>query len=208
MQKDIYILLTHSGTVLANTIKLLTKDKYVHAVLSLDPTLTCGYSFGRRGTYTPLFAGFVTENIYTGIYRLKKNATCVVYKISVTEEQYQALNKAIKKFERGGKKYRYNFIGLFALYFNRPVKREHHYFCSEFVAEVLRKSKIFNCGKKDEMVRAIDFLDIPGKEKIFEGKLVDYRNERIAKNYPQDNAMSPRELLKRGLALWRDFLVD
>jgi len=50
MQK-IYIVLTHTGTLLSNLIKLYTKNDYSHVSLAFDEDLNEMYSFGRLYTY-------------------------------------------------------------------------------------------------------------------------------------------------------------
>ena len=46
--KKVYILLTHTGTILSKAIKLYTSHEYTHVSIALDEKLDRLYSFGRR----------------------------------------------------------------------------------------------------------------------------------------------------------------
>ena len=48
--------------------------KREHISLSLNEDLSPMYSFGRLNPKTPIFAGFVEENINEGLYEIKQNA--------------------------------------------------------------------------------------------------------------------------------------
>ena len=45
--KKIYIILTHTGTMLSKIIKKYTKDEFSHVSIALDKELNRMYSFGR-----------------------------------------------------------------------------------------------------------------------------------------------------------------
>ena len=57
IEKKIYILLTDTGTLFTNLIKLYTKKTYNHASISFDSELSEVYSFGRKTAKTHLLAG-------------------------------------------------------------------------------------------------------------------------------------------------------
>ena len=61
--KKLYIVLTYTGTVISKMIKGYTKDEFCHSSIALDLELNEMYSFGRKYTFTPIFAGFVHEHI-------------------------------------------------------------------------------------------------------------------------------------------------
>ena len=63
--KEIYIVLTHTGTTLSKLIKSYTKDEFSHVSIALDIKLEKMYSFGRLNPYNPFVAGFVHEYIHT-----------------------------------------------------------------------------------------------------------------------------------------------
>ena len=54
IEKKIYILLTDTGTLFTNLIKLYTKKPYNHASISFDSKLSEVYSFGRKTARKPI----------------------------------------------------------------------------------------------------------------------------------------------------------
>lgn len=51
--KQIYFVITHTGTILSKIIKWYTKEKFTHVSIALDFQLTRMYSFGRLNPYNP-----------------------------------------------------------------------------------------------------------------------------------------------------------
>ena len=49
--KEIYLILTYTGTIPSKMIKMYTKYTYSHVSLSLDKDLSEMYSFARRNPY-------------------------------------------------------------------------------------------------------------------------------------------------------------
>ena len=78
--------------------------------------------------------------------------------------------------------YRYNFIGLFGVLFKKPIKRKNAFFCSQFVASVLKESKIIDFEEKDlSLVKPSDLIYSANFQLVFEGRLKDYQNRDILK---------------------------
>jgi hypothetical protein len=77
-------------------------------------------------------------------------------------------------------RYKYNFIGLIGILLNFPIKRENHYFCSQFVSEILMESNVFDSNKTPELIRTNDLFKIKNKEVIWEGFANEYH--RVARN--------------------------
>ena len=59
--KKIYIMVSYSGTLLSNLIKMYTRKEYTHVSISLDIKLQEMYSFGRIHPYNAFIGGFVRE---------------------------------------------------------------------------------------------------------------------------------------------------
>ena len=53
-EKQIYILLSHSGSILSKLINIYTRKSYTHVSLGLDKDLKELYSFGRLRPYNPV----------------------------------------------------------------------------------------------------------------------------------------------------------
>lgn len=177
MSKEIYLIFSYTGTLLSKCIKKITHDKYAHVSISLDDTFTNMYSFGRKHPSNPIWAGLVTENLFDGVFKNFKNSRCLIYKIEISPEQYSILEEIINNFMSEQKKYKYNFIGLFTIKMNNQFKRKYHYFCSQFVSEILHESHIIKLNKSPEFIKPCDLLNINIDKKtfIYEGLITDFK---------------------------------
>lgn len=176
MQKTetIYIMLSFTGTILSRIVKVMTQRQYSHVSVALDLELDSLYSFGRINPRNPISGGFVKEEIDSGTYKLFYNTRCRIYALKVTKTQHDDLKKVIDDFLSEQGDYRFNVVGLIGTMVNRPINREYHYFCSQFVGKALYDSKIHEFDKDIGLIKPIEFMQIPGLEIVYEGKLQDY----------------------------------
>src|SRR3954454_23332475 len=128
-EKQIYILLTDTGTTLTRLIKSYTKKTYNHASISFDAELIEVYSFGRKTAKNPFIGGFVKEDMHSLLF---KQAHCAIYSLTITNDEYQRMSQYIQEIAAKKEHYRYNFIGLFGVLFKTPIKRKNAFFCSQF----------------------------------------------------------------------------
>ena len=94
--KQIFIVISQTGTVLSRILKRITGAEYNHASLSLSPDLKKMYSFGRRHPYNPFWGGFVIESPHAGTFRRFSNTTAVILAVEITEERYAALETTLE----------------------------------------------------------------------------------------------------------------
>lgn len=172
--KYIYLVFSKTGTWLSRTLNIFSETKYVHSSISFDDSLKEMYSFGRINPNNPFSGGFVEENLYDGVYRKFSGSECLVFRVKITEEQYYSLKNHIEDFLKERHKYRYNFLGLFGLLFNKSIKRKNYYFCSQFISEILIKSSIYHTDKTPELVKTNDLFSVKNKEIIYEGFINKY----------------------------------
>lgn len=173
MMKDIYILQTHTGTIPGSIIKFLTQYKYSHILISLNNDFSKMYSFGRKSVINPLNAGFVIQDIDGKFFSKFSKTKCRIYKLTITNEQYDKLKYILNNFETNKEEYKYDIIGLLLKYFFIPIKRENHFVCSQFVAEVLKEAEIYKFNKPTSLVRPKDFEKITSSEEIYSGLLTE-----------------------------------
>jgi hypothetical protein len=171
--KEIYIVLTYTGTILSKIIKGYTKDEFSHVSISLDIELKEMYSFGRLNPYNPFIGGFVQENMNKGTFKRFYNTRACIYSLEITEEQYENLKRNIKQIEKHKSNYKFNIIGLFAAGFRIKITREYYFYCAEFVKYVMEKSNI--CIILPNAIKPEDFKRINGLQKIYNGLLRYYR---------------------------------
>ena len=165
MQK-IYIVLTHTGTLLSNLIKLYTKNDYSHVSLAFDEDLNEMYSFGRLYTYNAFIGGFVREYLDKGTFKRFKNTTTSVYEVIITDEQYKSMQTAVRTMYQKRKEYKFNFIGVFCVMFNKQIKRKKALYCAEFVRYALNTGNI-ELNYLPEVIKPEDFKQIRNSKLIY-----------------------------------------
>ena len=72
--------------------------------------------------------------------------------------------------------------------FKKPIKRKNAFFCSQFVASVLKESNVIDFEKDLSLVEPSDLPYSANFQLIFEGRLKDYQNrgmkERVQVTFP------------------------
>ena len=92
------------------------------------------------------------------------------------------MNHYIKEIETQKEEYRYNLLGLFGFIFNKPIKRKKAFFCSQFVATVLKECNIIDFGKSPSLVAPNDLQKVLKFKFVYEGELKAYQNKGIDEN--------------------------
>lgn len=170
----IYLVFTKTNTWLSRLIGYVSKIEYPHASISLDNSFTRMYSFGRIDPDNPFSGGFTEENLFEGLYKKSGDCRCMIYRLKVNHTQYSAVQAEVSEFISSRDVYRYNLMGLLGVWFNIPIKRRNHYFCSQFVSEILIRSCLLHDEKIPELIRTNDLYTIKNKELIYEGLVLEY----------------------------------
>lgn len=165
--------------------------------ISFDDNFMQMYSFGRIDPENPFWGGFVEEDLYEGVYRRYSKCQCLIHRVQVTQEQYCHLQQLVEEFRQKKGRLKYNFLGLFGVLVNHPVKRKNYYFCSQFVAQILIDSKVYNCGKDPGLMRTIDFFMMGNKDVLWEGSISDFLNQRAQSEFPRAPETAERYDLDR-----------
>lgn len=173
MKRDIYIVLSNSGTLPGTVIQKLTHFSYCHAMLALTADCRELYSFGRRSLHNFLNGGFVIERRDGRFFTYFSETRCRILALAVTEEQYAALRRELSIFRDNAREYKYDFIGCCLRYFQLKKTFDRRYTCSHFVAEILQRSGICRFPKGTMLVRPGDFMDVPGVRVVYEGRLAE-----------------------------------
>lgn len=171
---SIYILLTDTGSLFTRAIKQYTHAPYNHSSIAFDETLHDMYSFGRKHPLNPVYGGFVREDVYYRYSRYFPNTTCALYELQVDERTVEKIKRVIEVFQTKPERYTYNFVGLIGVVFNYPIEMTASYFCSQFVAEVLRRAGVVLWDKPSALVTPEDFRKAEGMTLLYEGKLLEY----------------------------------
>lgn len=176
--KEINIILTQTNTIVSKMLKIFTRKPYNHISVSLTDDCSIMYSFGRKVIWFPFLGGFVEENINKGIYKMCPETKCKIYKLKVTDSEYNIILKRLNRFLTESDKYRYSFLNLLLMYFKVPYRREYYYVCSSFVAYLLWG--IVPMKKEITLVMPDDYNSMEF-EIIYEGVLRNFIN--FKKNY-------------------------
>ncbi|HHX59943.1 MAG TPA: hypothetical protein GX707_04265 [Epulopiscium sp.] len=171
--KNIYIILSQTGTLFSKAIKWHTKDPYNHSSISFDHDLEAMYSFGRKRRYNPIDTGFIQENFDRGLFPYFPNARCCILEIPVTEAEYEIMSSAVEDFYSNKENYRYNLMGVISYTMGLGLTRKEHFFCSQFVSYILSNTSCWSSNPA--LTKPIDFLKIPNQKIVFEGSITEFR---------------------------------
>ena len=174
MKKDIFIVLTQTGSIVSAGIKLAKKKEYNHASLAMDVSLEPMYSFGRRHPYNPFWGGFVEEHIHSGTFKRFPKTRCSVYRAAVEESQYAAIEELLARMLLEKERYKFNVRGLMTAAFDKYKKRENYYYCSEFVRRVLEEAGV-DVSAVPEAVHPEYLTALSDEKPIYTGLLREYR---------------------------------
>ena len=94
-EKQLYIIVSQTGTILSRILKLITKAKYNHSSISLDPNLEQMYSFGRKYPHNPFWGGFVKESPRSGTFKRFKNTQAIIMSVNIDADAYEDIEKYI-----------------------------------------------------------------------------------------------------------------
>ena len=173
--KKIYILLMQSWSIPSRAIKFFTRYQYSHVAMALEEDCYTTYSFGRLRPHNFLVGGFCVEQQDGPFFTAFKDTRCRIYELSVTDEQYAAIQGRLQAMTERRSDYGYDFIGIFLKLFNIRVRFHNRYVCSVFVSDVLHNSGAYRFSKDVELVKPKDFLELPYDRIVYEGLYRDYK---------------------------------
>lgn len=189
--KSIYIILTKSTTALSKAIGVVTSEPYTHSSLSLDSSFKHLYSFSRLQPDKPLPAGFVVENPYSGYMGLHPDMPCEVYEMKISDASYKRIQTRIEQMNANADEYLYSILGTVYCMFSIKHKRPHHYFCSQFIGELLKESGAAILPKHESLMHPCDYRSMPGCKLIYHGNVHGLVNHYIAKINEKNKFLSP-----------------
>lgn len=126
--RKVTIILTKYSDFTSSLLYLVSGFGYTHASIGLEEGEF--YSFN--------FKGFCTESL--GKFRRHGVKKSLCYELQVPESVYETLRESIQDFRRRKEEFSYTAIGVIFCFLRIPFKWKDHYFCSQFVAEMLEVS--------------------------------------------------------------------
>lgn len=159
--KTIYILLTKSDTILSKIVYFITGDNYTHVSISFDEELKTLYSSSRKNGRTLFPAGPCREHLESGYYQRHTDIPCAVYELKVSDETYERAREEVAAIMADADRYHFNILGLVLCQFNIPYHRKYYFFCSQFVSEILHRSRAVCLPKDTSLMRPSDYMRLP-----------------------------------------------
>ena len=168
--KTIYILLTQFPGSYSRVIRLWTRFPYTHASLGLEEDLNTFYSF--------VWKGFIVESVRRYNKPGRKPFPCALYALDVPEDTYLAVKELIEGFHNNRANLRYSRLGVvIGLVLRLPFRKKDHYFCSQFVAEVLTRCRCLRMKKHSTVCFPKDFSRNKDLKMVFRGDLLQMQRK-------------------------------
>lgn len=186
---NIYLLFTDTNSLLSQGIKRFTKQHYNHCSIAFDPELEHTYSFGRKRTWNPFIGGFVHEKVQSEFFL---TSTCALYTVDVTVKQKKQMMRFVQEMDRKKNQLHYNFLGLFAVLLQVEWHRDNHYFCSQFVAAVLKAADLLPLEKPLSFITPSDLLTALEADLYYEGSLYTYKEVFHPSNEADTVPLNPK----------------
>ncbi len=175
-KKEIYIILSQTGTVLSRLLRVITKKPFNHSSISPYTDLHTMYSFGRLNPYNPFRAGLVKEGFEFGTFKRFPKAQVKIIELKVTEKEYEEIFEIVNEMFASGIKYRYNMKGLVFAAFGKYRKFKNKYYCSEFISMLLKESNLEIAKNLGNIVHPVDFANLPDVKIIYTGECGEFKN--------------------------------
>ncbi len=176
----IFIIISRTSTFLGRVIQKRFNVKYNHCSLAFDDSLEEFYSFGRKRPRNFISGGFVCESKNSGFFKCFGNSKILVLRVPVTPDQLAKAHAHVDHFVENRHAYGFSRLGLLFCAVGIPIKRNRKYFCSQFVAEILLQSDIYDFGKSEALVRPHDFLALLEPDRVvYKGKIANYPSPSV-----------------------------
>ena len=130
MERTARILLTRYSDWISGLVYYLTGRRFTHVSIALEDTNPYYYSFN--------FKGFCRETLEK--HRRRGVRRSMELELRISEEAYQNISRRLIFVQTHSKEYRYTRLGLFCAVLRLPFRWRRHYFCSQFVADLLEGS--------------------------------------------------------------------
>ncbi len=169
--RTIYVLLTRSETYFSRLIHYFTAGEFTHASIGLEGPAGSFYSFARKYPRLPFPGGFMEERVDRGFFSLHPHIPCCLYELEVSEETYRYLYQRLHTMYAQRERYGYNLLGVLSALFRLPLARQHHKFCSEFVAEMLWESGAAELPRQPALIRPMDICGLEALRPIHRGEV-------------------------------------
>lgn len=165
MANTIHIALTRTDSLLSRLIHRLTGDEYTHVAVGVDGAGGAFYGFGRK----------YAKKFYPGCFRketpkaFKPNVPCRICSLAVSDMQYKSIKEVLQSMYLARDKYGFSMIGIVLCFMHIRCVRRDKFFCSQFVAWLLKNAGVLDASIKPELIRPNWFCKLEGLKTVFDG---------------------------------------
>lgn len=155
--RTITVLFTRYHDTFSRFLHRRLGHRYTHTSISLNEEPDSFFSFNLKGFCNENFEKFQRHGVDIGNR----------YDIQVTGEAYEKIRSMIFDLEKRREELRYSFFGVFMCMVKIPMRRKRRYFCSQFVADMLKRSDAVRLSKRsslympDQLRRELERLLMP-----------------------------------------------
>lgn len=178
-RNPVYILMTYTDTTMAKSIRFFTGDPYSHVSISFDDSLEKMYSFGRK--FKDSTMSFIDgESINHGLLGDIKGET--KYSLYVTyfdDTQVSVMQSKLDEFKAKSNELKFSFLGLFNVALGKETHKSNEYFCSQFVADVLKAGNSNIIKKDPSLYKPYDFAKYKEFHFVERGTLKNYDPDKV-----------------------------
>ncbi len=161
--KKVSILLTRFPDAGSRFVSFLTRYHYTHASIGLNEDQNTYYSFVNKG--------FRVEKVTRYIRPNWEPIPCQLYEIPVSDETYLHIKELLNSFTERKHSLQYTKFGVFLSLCRIRHKMENQYFCSQFVAEILKETRAAQLKKDPSLCLPKDLSRLSANTLIFQGTL-------------------------------------
>lgn len=138
--KIVTVLFTRYHSTFSTLFYYISGRGYTHTSIALDEENEYYYSFSIKG--------FRKE--YPKKHK-RRSKQCVICKLEVSREDYERMEQRLNEMELNREQLHYSRLGVFLCFLHIPFHRNNHYFCSQFVAEMLSMSEKITLQKETSL---------------------------------------------------------
>lgn len=129
MANTISVLMTRYSDLLSRLVYCLTGRGYTHVSISLG----CGAPY-----YSFNFKGFCRETLEK--HRRRGVTDSLELQLEIPDTAFRGIQRKLRLMEAFAPRYHYSRLGVCCALLHLPFRWRRHYFCSQFVAELLSAS--------------------------------------------------------------------
>lgn len=185
--RNVYVILPKAETLVSKIAGVVTGYPYSHITISLDDKLQVFYSFSRLRYNAPLISGFAKEYRSHLASKEKVWLKCKIFKIPVSEADYQKVKKFISQTGRD-KTLLFNYLSMATMNIIGGFEVYKTMNCLSYAGAVLEQISFLQLPKPGVRMFPEDFDRWLSKDYFFfEGLMntnFEYEDDRYFENIP------------------------